>query len=139
VHALGFVTQMSDYMAAADVLVTKAGPGTIAEASARALPVMLSSFLPGQEAGNVPYVQEEGFGAYRKTPEAIASGVISWLSDPDRLSQLSANALRAARPLATYQIANDIGALLFGPSPLMPTAKQHAQPTAAAPLATTLR
>ena len=38
---------------AADVLVTKAGPGTIAEAAAVGLPVMVTSFLPGQEAGNV--------------------------------------------------------------------------------------
>lgn len=62
----GFVSQMSDFMAAADVLITKAGPGTIAEASARGLPIVLSSFLPGQEAGNVPYVTEGGFGSYRR-------------------------------------------------------------------------
>jgi UDP-N-acetylglucosamine:LPS N-acetylglucosamine transferase len=33
---------------AADVLVTKAGPGTIAEAAACGLPVMLYAFLAGQ-------------------------------------------------------------------------------------------
>ena len=34
----GFTPAMSDYMAAADVIVTKAGPGTIAEACIRGLP-----------------------------------------------------------------------------------------------------
>jgi len=33
---------MAEYMVAADVLVSKAGPGTIAEAAAVGLPVMLS-------------------------------------------------------------------------------------------------
>ena len=42
VVGLGYVTRMAEYMVAADVLVTKAGPGTIAEAAAVGLPVMLT-------------------------------------------------------------------------------------------------
>ena len=52
----GFVSNMDEWMGAVDALVTKAGPGTIAEATIRGLPVMLSGHLPGQEEGNVPYV-----------------------------------------------------------------------------------
>lgn len=44
----GFVSNVDEYMAASDLLVTKAGPGTIAEAMIRGLPIVLSSFLPGQ-------------------------------------------------------------------------------------------
>jgi 1,2-diacylglycerol 3-beta-galactosyltransferase len=44
----GFVHNIDEYMAASDLLVTKAGPGTIAEAMTRGLPIVLSSFLPGQ-------------------------------------------------------------------------------------------
>ena len=62
VQGLGFVTQMAEYMVAADVLVTKAGPGTISEAAALSLPVMLTSFLPGQEEGNIDFVVDNGFG-----------------------------------------------------------------------------
>ena len=47
-HIQGFTKQMSDYMGAADLIVTKAGPGTIAEAAIRGLPVLLSAYLPGQ-------------------------------------------------------------------------------------------
>jgi 1,2-diacylglycerol 3-beta-galactosyltransferase len=39
---LGFVTSMPEYMVAADVLVSKAGPGTIAEAASVGLPVMMT-------------------------------------------------------------------------------------------------
>ena len=49
---------------AADVLVSKAGPGTIAEAAAVGLPIMVTSHLPGQEAGNVDIVLEGGFGDF---------------------------------------------------------------------------
>ena len=42
VVGLGFVNNMAEYMSAADILVTKAGPGTIAEAAAVGLPIMLT-------------------------------------------------------------------------------------------------
>jgi 1,2-diacylglycerol 3-beta-galactosyltransferase len=41
----GFVNNMDEWMQAADALVTKAGPGTIAEASICGLPCMLFSYL----------------------------------------------------------------------------------------------
>ena len=44
----GFLNNVDEFMGASDCLVTKAGPGTIAEAMIRGLPVVLSSFLPGQ-------------------------------------------------------------------------------------------
>ena len=48
VVAKKFVQNIDEYMGAADCLITKAGPGTIAEAMIRGLPIILSSFLPGQ-------------------------------------------------------------------------------------------
>jgi 1,2-diacylglycerol 3-beta-galactosyltransferase len=45
VVGLGFVSNMAEYMAAADILVTKAGPGTIAEAAAVGLPLMLTRYV----------------------------------------------------------------------------------------------
>ncbi len=39
---MGFVSNMPEYMVAADVLVSKAGPGTIAEAASVGLPVMMT-------------------------------------------------------------------------------------------------
>ena len=44
VIGLGFVTNMDEYMVASDVLVSKAGPGTIAEAAAVGLPIMLTRY-----------------------------------------------------------------------------------------------
>lgn len=45
VSVQGFVNNMDQWMKAADCLVTKAGPGTIAEASICGLPCMLFAYL----------------------------------------------------------------------------------------------
>jgi 1,2-diacylglycerol 3-beta-galactosyltransferase len=60
----GFVRNMPDMMEAADILLTKAGPGTISEALNAGLPMILYSRLPGQEDGNIHYVVDEGAGIW---------------------------------------------------------------------------
>lgn len=109
VVGLGFVTRMAEYMVAADVLVTKAGPGTIAEAAAVGLPVMLTSFLPGQEAGNVNFCLDKGFGAFNKDPVEISQIVSSWCQDEAILKELSHKAKAAGHPTAAQEIVVDIG------------------------------
>mmetsp|Transcript_14506 Transcript_14506/g.31893 ORF Transcript_14506/g.31893 Transcript_14506/m.31893 type:complete len:358 (-) Transcript_14506:153-1226(-) len=106
---LGFVTNIDAYMVASDVLISKAGPGTIAEAAAVGLPIMLTSYLPGQEEGNVDFVLESKFGSYQEDPTQIAREVSSWLGDPDKLCSLSKAAKRHGTPRAAANIAIDIG------------------------------
>uniref|UniRef100_A0A0G4H553 monogalactosyldiacylglycerol synthase n=2 Tax=Chromera velia TaxID=505693 RepID=A0A0G4H553_9ALVE len=118
VKATGFVTDMEKYMCASDCIVTKAGPGTIAEASVCGLPTMLSSYLPGQEAGNVPFVRKNGFGDYSSSPGRIAKTVVSWLQDPEKMREMSTNARKAALPHATVEIAEGIGEGLLGLKPV---------------------
>ena len=69
---------------------------TAAEAAAAALPVVVTSYLPGQEAGNVHFVVENGFGTLRKKPAAIADVVSRWLQSPAQLRKLAK--LRRHRP-----------------------------------------
>lgn len=101
----------------ADILVTKAGPGTIAEASICGLPCILSSFLPGQEEGNVPYVVDNGFGCYQGSPEGIADTVEEWFAstrvEGSMLERMQKSALIAARPDATLDIAKDLAEMLY--------------------------
>lgn len=111
-EVLGFVDNMEQYMAASNLLVTKAGPGTIAEASAMGLPCVLSSFLPGQEEGNVDFVKEGGFGDYRAEPSEIAQLVATYLADEAGLAKMSEAAEKAGRPEATIEIANDLARLV---------------------------
>ena len=108
---LGFVTNMAEYMVAADILVSKAGPGTIAEAAALSLPIMLTSFLPGQEEGNVSFVENHNCGAFisDEKPMEIAEKVGEWLCNHDQLTALSNAAKAAGNPNAAAEIVKFIG------------------------------
>jgi 1,2-diacylglycerol 3-beta-galactosyltransferase len=108
----GFVENIWDCMAACDCIITKAGPGTIAEACALGLPIVLSGYIPGQESGNVPYVLKNGIGVYAEDPWQIAAVVNGWFG-PQRviLAQAAANALKLGRPRATLQIVDEIAQL----------------------------
>jgi len=68
---------------------------------------------PGQEEGNVPYVENSGFGSYSGNPNTIAETVSTWLSSPEMLQTMQAAALAAARPTATIDIAKDLAVMLF--------------------------
>lgn len=109
----GFVNNMDEWMRACDVIVTKAGPGTIAEASICGLPCMLSSYLPGQEEGNIPYVETAGFGKFSGDPDVISETVSSWFKTPTLLEIMRNAALDSARPFATLCIAEDLAQILF--------------------------
>jgi 1,2-diacylglycerol 3-beta-galactosyltransferase len=113
-HIKGFCNNIDEYMAASDCLVTKAGPGTIAEAMTNGLPMILSSFLPGQEAGNVPYVVDGGFGTYTgNKPKIIGDEVYKLFKNEQQLHEMSQKAKALARPDATVTIAKDIGIRLL--------------------------
>jgi 1,2-diacylglycerol 3-beta-galactosyltransferase len=101
----GFVREMPDFMRAADILVTKAGPGTISEALNAGLPMILYSRLPGQEDGNVTYVESEGAGVWAPSPERIVAGLRTWIEHPAERSQAAAACRRLARPQAARRIA----------------------------------
>jgi 1,2-diacylglycerol 3-beta-galactosyltransferase len=72
---------------------------------------MLDSFLPGQEAGNVEVVLEDGFGDYCEDPAKIANEVTCWLQDSDLLKTMSRAAQKAGNPYAADEIVQDIGRL----------------------------
>ena len=108
----GFVRNMPDMMQAADILVTKAGPGTICEALNAGLPMILYSRLPGQEDGNISYVVQEGAGIWAPEPDQIVTAVRTWLEKPDQYAQAEANCRRIARPHAARQIARLLGEMV---------------------------
>ncbi|GMH11759.1 hypothetical protein Nepgr_013600 [Nepenthes gracilis] len=113
VQVKGFVTKMEVCMGACDCIITKAGPGTIAEAMIRGLPIILSDYIAGQEAGNVPYVVGNGFGKFSKSPKEIANIVAQWFGPKvDELQAMSQNALKLARPDAVFKIVHDLHELV---------------------------
>lgn len=83
VHVKGVVNNMDEWMRASDF------------------------YLPGQEEGNVPFVENSGFGKYSADPKVIADALSSWLIS------MNAAALAAARASATLDIAKDLADIAF--------------------------
>ena len=50
-HVCGFVDNIHEWMGACDAIITKAGPGTIAEALISGLPILLNGNVPCQVGG----------------------------------------------------------------------------------------
>jgi 1,2-diacylglycerol 3-beta-galactosyltransferase len=108
----GFTRDMPDFMRASNFIVTKAGPGTIAEALNAELPIILYSKLPGQEDGNVTFVVEEGAGVWAPKPQEVIRTLTRWISRPAERQQVIENCRRAGRPEAARTIARTIGEIL---------------------------
>ncbi len=109
----GFVRNMPELMAAADVLVTKAGPGTISEAFIAGLPMILYSKMPGQEDGNVTYVVEEGAGVWAPDPRDAATALSRWVLQPEQREQVAAASRALARPHASREIARLLAGMVY--------------------------
>jgi 1,2-diacylglycerol 3-beta-galactosyltransferase len=108
-HIYGFTQEIPDFMHAADALVTKAGPGTIAEALAAGLPIILFAKLNGQEDGNVTYVENSDVGVWAPRPRKVVSTLKRWINHPAERAKVADNCLKAARPDAARVIARALG------------------------------
>lgn len=106
--ALGFVDDVADLMRVADVLVTKAGGLTLAEAFCCGVPVVIHDVLPGQETGNLEYVLQHGAVEYARGPKALVRKVGRLARDPARRALLAERGARLGRPDAAQRIAANI-------------------------------
>jgi processive 1,2-diacylglycerol beta-glucosyltransferase len=109
---VGFTQEMDLYMAAADLLVGKAGGLTTSEALARNLPMVLIKPIPGQEERNADHLLEAGAAIRCNNLPVAAWKVASLLDDSERLKKMREAARQMARPNAAANIAQDALALV---------------------------
>lgn len=115
----GYVNNMAEWLAAAELLITKAGPGALAEAACLGTPALITGYIPGQETGNVTWTVAHGAGIFEPDTDRIGN-LVSDLLRPDNpaLAGMSAAASALARPDAARQIAQAaLGLLAVNPRP----------------------
>jgi 1,2-diacylglycerol 3-beta-galactosyltransferase len=112
----GFTTEIPYYMRLADFFVGKPGPGSISEALAMGLPVIVQSnawTLP-QERYNTAWVRETETGmvvhSFREITEAVAQ-----LTEPATLARYRANA-GAVKNRAVFEIPEILEQILARPA-----------------------
>jgi UDP-N-acetylglucosamine:LPS N-acetylglucosamine transferase len=105
---LGFVENVADLMVASDVLLTKTGGVSLAEAFCCGLPVLAFDPLPGQEEGNARFVVQSGAAELAETPAHLAAlvGELRWSAG--RRERLATNGYILAAPGAAAAAARAI-------------------------------
>ena len=109
---VGFTKEMDQYMAAADLLVGKAGGLTTSEALSRALPMALIEPIPGQEERNADHLLEEGAAIRCNNLPAAAWKIAGLMDDSAKLARMKEAARKLGHPNAAAQIADDALKLL---------------------------
>lgn len=114
---LGYHDAIHELMARADLLLTKPGGVSSAEALALGLPLLLLSPLPGQEEGNA--AQLVGTGAARQVANVWIGRLAGELlfADEGALAKMQAAARAAGQPLSAEQIAARLKAVSQGGLP----------------------
>jgi len=111
-HIVGFTREVNRLMRAADFLIGKPGPGSIAEAMISGLPVLVecnSSTLP-QERFNTEWVKEKQVGMVVKNFAGVVPAVQSLL-EPGKLVELQRN-VRSLHNRAVFEIPEFLATLL---------------------------
>ncbi|MCL2784352.1 MAG: glycosyltransferase [Propionibacteriaceae bacterium] len=104
-HVYGFTSEMPRFMKAADIFVTKAGPGSISEAFICGLPIVMYACLPGQETGNVDYVLDRNAGMWAADPDSVVEAIRYLVEDETARIEMAQASTQLARPHAARQIA----------------------------------
>ncbi len=100
----GFTSAVPQYMALADFFAGKAGPGSISEALAMRLPVIVerNAWTMAHERYNADWIEERELGIVLRSFSRIASGVREMLQ-PERYARMRRN-VEAIRNSAVFEI-----------------------------------
>lgn len=113
--AVGFTTEMDEYMSAADLIVGKPGGLTTSEALAKGLILVIVNPIPGQEERNSDHLLEEGAAIRCNNLPVLGWKIDRLLDNPKRYSALQANVRRIAHPRAAFSIVERMMDLATSP------------------------
>ena len=107
-RTLGFTPHVDLLLEASDMVVSKAGGLTCAEALVKHTPLVIFRPTPGQEVGNARYLEAGGAAVHADSLDTVAATVSRWLGDPESLRRARDNAAALARPRAAETIAQRV-------------------------------
>jgi processive 1,2-diacylglycerol beta-glucosyltransferase len=111
-HCFGWTDNVPELMGAADLLITKPGGLTSAEALAAGLPMLLTHPIPGPEERHLRYLEQQGVAVCASSPEEVPQLAYKLLNSPVKLQEMGRRARELSRPDAAHAIAQVARALL---------------------------
>lgn len=109
-RVLGHVNGLSGLLAAADVVITKAGGLTTAESLALGRPLILMGAIPGQEEGNLRHLVASGAALRATDPGALRGALRNFFTDAALRFRLIVSARGLGRPAAAHHIVSTLRA-----------------------------
>jgi 1,2-diacylglycerol 3-beta-galactosyltransferase len=111
-HVEGFTREVPRYMRLADFFIGKPGPGSISEAVAMGLPVIVecNSWTLPQERYNATWVEEQGVGIALKSFDSIVSAATRMVDETQRAA--FTNRVRAIENRAVFEIPEILAGIL---------------------------
>jgi processive 1,2-diacylglycerol beta-glucosyltransferase len=110
----GYVSNVNLLMRRSDLIVTKAGGVTLAEAAGAGLPMMLVNPLPGQEQGNTEVMMHGGAAVHIRNRQDVTRSVTTLLTNRQLLHGMRHRARAIGRPRAADAIVQLILETLAG-------------------------
>lgn len=107
IHRLKFTSAFPELLAAADLVVGKAGGLTVAESTALGVPMVVFDPIPGQEEHNADFLERHGAGVWVRRRTDLRRAVLRALA-PDQHAGLSAGARAVGIPDAADRVARAI-------------------------------
>lgn len=107
-RVLGYVEDMPAWMGAADLLVSKPGGMTSAEAMASGLPMVIYDPIPGQEERNSDQLLEKGAAIKCNEITILGYKVGKVLGEPGKLEAMRQAARRLGQPQAATKVVQTL-------------------------------
>jgi processive 1,2-diacylglycerol beta-glucosyltransferase len=101
----GFVDNMYELMDLSDLMVTKSGGLSCAEAMMKGLPMVLVAPIPGQETRNAKIIEKLGAAVLAGPVEKVPAIIRQLYDDPERRKEMAHRGESAGRPNAAAEIA----------------------------------
>ena len=87
VSVLPFTRRIAPYMAAADMIVGKAGASFISEAFILEKPFLVTTFIPGQETPNLRFIEQHNLGWICLEPAAQQELLVKLVNSPKMIAE----------------------------------------------------
>ena len=105
VVVLPYASNIDELMQVSDIILTKPGGITTAEALAKGLAMLIVNPLPGQEAMNTKFLLKEGVAVKAENPEDVEILLEELLENKSKLRAMSEKARALAKPDSSERIA----------------------------------
>ena len=114
IRVYGHVDNIHEFMEVADLVITKPGGLTSAEALAKGLPLVLINPIPGHEERNLNFLTATEVAVTSNDGVDVANLVLDVLHTPGRIAKMHSSAKRMGKPTSAQEVAQAVTDLISG-------------------------